>query len=692
MSVDVAASARDGTAGALQVGVDIGGTFTDTIAIRADGAVLMSKVPTTPDDQSRGFLNGLNKAAIDLPDIAWLVHGTTVGTNATLERNGARCGLITTAGFRDVLELGRRERPQLFGLHGQYRPIVPRDLRFEVTERIDAKGNIVRPLDVDELVVAIEGLKALDVTSLLICFLNSYANPIHEEQAARIASEIWATPYITKSVDILSEFREVERFGTAAVNAYIRPLIDRYIGRLATHLKQVGLRNDIAIMQANGGIMSAQMACEKSVNTVLSGPAAGVIAATFITRHSGHSQVVTCDMGGTSFDAGIIVNGVPLITSDRDLDFNLPMRIPIIDIHTIGAGGGSIARLTEAGMIEVGPRSAGASPGPIAYGRGGREPTVTDANVLLGRLSAEQLLAVQAKIDLPAIREAFGSLGTPLALSPEQTAASVLRIVNDSMAGAIRFVTLQRGRDPREFALFVFGGAGPLHGVALARELQVPTVIVPYAPGLTCALGCIVADVRHDFVQTIGKPLSDIKEGELRDVLLRQRENGLELLHRDGVSVQSTSVEHQADMHYEGQRYTLRVNVDPDKLSIAALREQLRGACFQAFGIDLSSFRPKIANLRTAVIGVRPVMDMTRVVAATHRPRASASEARVGRREVWFGDRFLPTDVYQREWIPIGAEIAGPAIINQMDSTTVIEPGGRLTVDGLGNLMIQVNA
>jgi N-methylhydantoinase A len=692
MNAGMTGVARDRRASSLQVGVDIGGTFTDTIAIRADGAVLMSKVPTTPGDQSRGFLNGLNEAGISLPEIAWLVHGTTVGTNATLERNGARCGLITTAGFRDVLELGRRERPQLFGLYGEYRPIIPRDLRFEVTERIDAKGNIVRPIDADELVAAINRLKALGVTSLLICFLNSYANPAHEELAAKIASEIWPTPYITKSVDILSEFREVERFGTAAVNAYIRPLIDRYVSGLVTRLKQDGLPNDLAIMQANGGIMSAQMACEKSVNTVLSGPAAGVIAAGYITRQSGHSQVVTCDMGGTSFDAGIIVNGVPLITSDRDLDFNLPMRIPIIDIHTIGAGGGSIAHLTEAGMIEVGPRSAGASPGPIAYGRGGRAPTVTDANVLLGRLSAEQLLAVQAKIDLPAIREAFAALGGPLNLGPEQTAASVLRIVNDSMAGAIRFVTLQRGRDPREFALFAFGGAGPLHGVALARDLQVPTVIVPYVPGLTCALGCIVADVRHDFVQTIGKPLADVTEAALREVLVRQRESGIELLRRDGVPIDSTSVAHEADMHYEGQRYTLRVNVDPDRLSVAALRGQLKDACFEAFGIDLSSFRPKIANLRTAVIGVRPMMDLRRIVVATHRPRASAADARVGQRDVWFGDRFVPTDVYQREWIPIGAEIAGPAIINQMDSTTVIEPGDRLTVDELGNLMIRVIA
>jgi N-methylhydantoinase A len=676
----------------LQVGVDVGGTFTDTIAIRADGAVLMSKVPTTPGDQSAGFLNGLQAADIDLTEIAWLVHGTTVGTNATLERNGARCGLITTRGFRDILELGRRERPQLFGMYGQYRPIIPRELRLEVTERVDARGHIITPLDVEEVKRAVQHLKDLRVESVLISFINSYANPGHEDQAAELVSRMWPSAYVTRSVQILSEFREVERFGTAAVNAYIRPLIDRYVSRLAGELARGGVRNRLAIMQANGGIMSAETACEKSVNTVLSGPAAGVIAAGYITRQSGHQQVVTCDMGGTSFDVGIIVDGTPLLTSERDLEFNLPMRIPIIDIHTIGAGGGSIARINEAGMLAVGPRSAGASPGPIAYGRGGREPTVTDANVLLGRLSSEQLLAVQGRIDLPEIRAAFERLGAPLRLSAERAAASVLRVVNDAMAGAIRFVTLQRGRDPREFALFAFGGAGPLHGAALARELQVPTVIVPYVPGLTCALGCIVADVRHDFVQTIGRPLADVDEAALRQVLVRQRASGIELLEKENVPVQSVSVLHQADMHYEGQRYTLRVVLDPEQLSVASLADKLRQACFDAFGIDLSSFRPKVANLRTTVAGIRPVIDLKRVVAATHRPARAAAEAVVATRKVWFGEEFVPTPVYQRELIPLGAVLRGPAIINQMDSTTVAEPGDEIVIDDLGSLVVKVQA
>jgi N-methylhydantoinase A len=674
----------------LHVGVDIGGTFTDTIAFNADGVVVMSKVPTTPGDQSKGFMSGLQSAGVDPTEIAWIVHGTTVGTNATLERNGARCGLITTKGFRDVIELGRRERPELFGLKGLYQPLVPREFRFEVPERIDADGSVRVPLDEAEVVRAVEMLLDRGVESLLICFLNSYANRNHEQRAAEIAAKLWPNAYITQSVDVLSEFREVERFGTAAVNAYIQPLIDRYINGLTKELQAQGMPRQLAIMQANGGIMSAKAACEQAVNTVLSGPAAGVIAAGEISQQAGFPRIVTCDMGGTSFDVGLVIDGVPFVTSDRDLAFNLPMRIPIIDIHTIGAGGGSIARINEAGMLQVGPRSAGARPGPIAYGHGGRLPTVTDANVLLGRLSSGELLAVDKKIDLSAIKTAFAELGQPLGLSAEQTAASVLRIIDDAMAGAIRFVTLQRGFDPREFAIFAFGGAGPLHGTSLAHEMGVPTVIVPYVPGLTCALGCIVADVRHDFVQTVGRPLADLSAENLRKVLVDHESAGQARLARDGVPLKSTQFVHEADMHYEGQRYTLRVKVDPDRLDTAELQEKLRLACLDTFGIDLTSFRARLANLRTAVLGLRQRFDLAAIVAATHQPKAALDDAIIGRRPVWFDNAYVQTPVYERAFLPIGAEISGPAIVNQMDTTTVVAPGDVARVDEKANLLIEV--
>lgn len=676
-----------------QVGVDIGGTFTDTISINSStGEVGLSKVPSTPQNQAVGFLNGLEKAEIDHKQINWLVHGTTVGTNATLERNGARCGLITTRGFRDILELGRRDRPRLFGLFGTYEPLIPRHLRFEVTERMDAEGNVLKELNEEEVREAAEKLKAAGCESLLIGFLHSYANEAHERRAAEIAAEIWDTPYITTSAEILAEFRETERFGTAAINAYIKPLIHRYISRLKDELQEAGVKRDLVIMQANGGIMSSESSWNRAVGTVLSGPAAGVIAAAYISRLAGYKNVITCDMGGTSFDVGMIVDGEPVVTSDRDLDFRLPLRIPIVDIHTIGAGGGSIASVDEGGILKVGPRSAGAVPGPVAFNRGGTEPTVTDANVLLGRLASEKLLAVDDDVDLDKVHGAFEKhLGTPLDISAEKAAASVLRVVNDSMAGAIRLASLQRGHDPREFAIFAFGGAGPLHGTALARELGVPRVIVPYVPGITCALGCIVADVRLDYVQTVSAPVDNLSSEEIAKVLADHRHQGEEALKQQGVNVDRIEVTHEADMQYEGQTYSVRVLLDADHLSVNDLRNSLRQEYLDRFGIDLGNFRARLMNLRTSVLGIRPFIDLKKIVSASQRD-LKEQDAVIGHRDVIFGEGEARTNtpIYDRAFLPTGVSLDGPAIINQMDTTTVVEPGDRASVDEYGNLIIEV--
>lgn len=675
------------------VGVDIGGTFTDTIVIdEASGEVRMSKVPSTPPNQAVGFLQSLHAADIDFSEISWLVHGTTVGTNATLERNGAVCGMITTRGFRDIIELGRRDRPRLYGLFGEFHALISRDHRIEVPERMSATGEMMEALDEAAVEQAAIDLKNRGCEALLIGFLNSYANPIHERRAAEIATRVWDNPHITISSDILAEFREVERFGTAAVNAYIQPLIHRYITKLKSELKTSGVPRELVIMQANGGIMSADTACDRAVNTVLSGPAAGVIAASYISRLSGFHNVITADMGGTSFDVGIIVNDKPTVANDRDLDFRIPMRIPIIDIHTIGAGGGSIAHINKAGILQVGPQSAGAVPGPVAFGRGGTKPAVADANVLLGRLSAEKLLSVNGGVDLIAVRNAFDThIAKPLGIDSYHAAAAVLRVVNDSMAAAIRLVSLQRGLDPREFALFAFGGAGPLHGVALARELGIPKVIIPYVPGITCAMGCIVADVRHDFVKAIVKPTNDLQEKDLREVLLGQRTAGEDRLNNEDVPVDRIEVLHEADMQYAGQTWTLRVSVDIDQLSVKALEAQLHKAYLDRYGIDLAQFQAKLINLRTTVIGVRPQLDLKRIIASAHR-MASVEEARLGSRKVWFGDGFHDTPIFERNALPIGASIEGPAVLNQMDSTTVVEPDSTVTVDEYGNLIIEVRS
>jgi N-methylhydantoinase A len=386
----------------------------------------------------------------------------------------------------------------------------------------------------------------------------------------------------------------------------------------------------------------------------------------------------------------MIVNNKPIVSNDRDLGFRLPMRIPIIDIHTIGAGGGSIAFVNTAGILQVGPVSAGAVPGPVAFNRGGTKPTVTDANVLLGRLSSEKLLSIPGGVDMGRVRAAFEEhVGQALKLDAEQAAASVLRVVNDGMAGAIRLCSLQRGLDPREFALFAFGGAGPLHGAALARELGIPKVIVPYVPGITCAMGCIVADVRHDFVRTIARPTKTLDVAEVKAVLDEQRGAGEEMLRTEQVPVDRVAIIHEADMQYEGQTSTLRVVLDPDHIDVAALEQRLRQAYLDRYGIDLAQFRAKLINLRTSVVGIRPQLDLKRVIDAKVQ-RATVSDARIGTRPVWFDGGFRDTPIYDRDALPIGARLEGPAILNQMDTTTVVEPNSEMSVDEVGNVIIEL--
>ena len=674
------------------VGVDIGGTFTDVIAIsETNGNVHLSKVPSTRENQAIGFMNGLASADVDCAVVTWLVHGTTVGTNATLERNGAKCGLITSSGFRDLLELGRRQRPNLYGLFGKFVPLILRDCRIEVPERLDAQGRVVTPLDEQAVERAARELQAKGCESVLIGFLHSYANREPEERARTIVQRVWNTSYVTTSSEVLAEFRELERFGTAAVNAYIQPLIDRYVRRLQSELKTAGLARDVVIMQANGGIMSAEAACRRAVNTVLSGPAAGVIAARYISEQAGYRDVITCDMGGTSFDVGLIVGGEPVVTSDRDLGFNLPMRIPIIDIHTVGAGGGSIVHVDTAGMLRVGPQSAGATPGPISYGRGGTRPTITDANVLLGRLGAENLLAVDGVADVERIKRTFlGEVGERLGeADPFRVAEMALRVVNDAMATAIRAVSLQRGHDPRDFAILAFGGAGPLHGVALAQEVGVKKVIVPFLPGITCALGCLVANVRYDYVQTISKMLDLVDVADVRCILEEQAASGRKTLSDNAVPVDSVHVLHQADMQYEGQTYTVRVPLVAETISPTALAANLKDAYFERFRIDLSTFAPKLINLRTTVTGNRAPPNLLQLFEA-RRSAKTMESARLGQRHVFFDKTWRLTPVYERNALPTDVEIHGPAIFNQLDTTTVVEPDATATIDRFGNLVVEL--
>ena len=673
------------------VGIDVGGTFTDLLAIDPETReVKLAKVPTTVDNQAIGFMAALATAGLDPAALQAVVHGTTTTTNALLERKIAKVGLITTRGFRDVLELGRRTRPQPYGLRGTFRPMIDREVRLEVPERMDADGKVLTPLDEAAVAAAAKALLASGCEAVVIHFLHSYINPAHERRAAEIVRGLWPNAYVTAGHAILSEYREYERGVTAAVNASVQPVLDRYLSRLRKELGAKGFDRDLLVMQGNGGTISSQLIAEAAVNTVMSGPASGVMAAAYTGRASGHPNLITYDMGGTSTDVGLIENAVPQVSGELELEYALPIHVPMVDVHTIGAGGGSIASVDAAGMLRVGPESAGARPGPICYGRGGSEPTITDANLILGRLNPDRLLGVDDKVTLDRVRELIREkVGQRLGLDAEAAAAAILRIANDRMAGAIRLVSLSRGHDPRDFALFAFGGAGPLHATALARELAIPTVLVPARPGITNALGCVVADLRHDYVRTVNKPLSAVDDALVAGIYAEQAAEGEATIAREGVPVRELRRVLAADMQFQGQSHILSVAVETAGIGVAGLHKAFATAYFRRFGIELPEIPPVLVNLHTAVIGVRPEISLA-ALAATERA-ATLAAAQVGERRVWFTEGWRQTPVYAREKLPLDAAFEGPAILEQLDCTTVVEPGDKVRQDKLGNLLIAVS-
>ena len=680
---------------AVIAGIDVGGTFTDLVLVDdATGEVRLAKVPTTVHNQAFGVLAALDAAGADLAALEAIVHGTTTTTNAMLERKIAKVGLITTKGFRDVLELGRRTRPTPYGLKGRFVPLIDRDLRLEVSERMDAEGRVVVPLDEAAVEAQAKKLVALGAESVVVHFLHSYLNPAHEARAAEIVRSVWPNGYVTAGHTVVAEYREYERGTTAAVNAAIQPVLHRYIARLQGELASRGYARELLVMQGNGGTVAASVVAEHAVATVMSGPASGVIAAAVTAMQAGSfpgefADVVTYDMGGTSSDVALVLGGTPSVSSDLELEYAMPIHVPMVDVHTIGAGGGSIAWVDAAGMLKVGPESAGATPGPICYGRGGTRPTITDANLVLGRLDPDRLLAVEHAVSMSALQQAvLDHVGTPLGLDAAAAAAAVLRVANDKMAGAIRMVSLSRGHDPRDFALFAFGGAGPLHAVALARELGIPKVLIPARPGLTNALGCVVADLRHDFVGTVNQPLEAIAEGRVAALFAAQVAAGRALLARENVAVEAVVTLHRADMQFQGQSHVLAVPLASAAITLAELRAAFEAAYWQRFGVELPEIRPVLVNLHTAVIGKRRPVSLAAVAAA--RPRATLAEAMRTRRAVWFAGDWAETPVYVREHLPALARFEGPAIVEQLDCTSVIEPGDSVELDAIGNLIVSV--
>ncbi|MDR7033426.1 hydantoinase/oxoprolinase family protein [Mesorhizobium sp. BE184] len=679
-------------AGSVVAGIDVGGTFTDLLLIdaRDGGSVHIAKIPTTVENQAFGVVSALGATQFPVSDIDLIVHGTTTTTNAVLERRLAKTGMITTRGFRDVIELGRRTRPQAYGMTGTFVPVIPRNLRLEVTERVEAGGAIRVALDEQEVREAVQRLVEAGCESLVIHFLHSYANPTHERRAAEIAAEIWTNGHITAGHALLSEAREFERGVTAAVNASVQPILERYVARLRKELAAQGYARDFLIMNGNGGMISARFVTAESAKTVMSGPASGVIAAAYTGKRAGFPNLVTYDMGGTSTDVALIRNAEPAVSNEIEIEYGMPIHVPMVAVHTVGAGGGSIARVDAAGLIQLGPESAGANPGPICYGRGGSEPTVTDANLVLGRLAPKKLLAVDHPISMESVTRIFeDKIGRATGLSGVDAAGAVLRLGNIKMAGAIRMVSVARGHDPRDFSLFAFGGAGPLHASALARELGLPRVLVPARPGITNALGCVVADMRHDFVNTINQPVSGLDLAQAAGILARHRSEGEALIAKEAVTPETIRVTHSADMQFIGQTHIINVPLPSAHIERAVLQDLFERAYFARFRVKLPEIRAVLVNLNTSVTGVRTPLDLSRLIDPAG--RASSLDAALREvRPVWYGGIWHDTPVYDREKLPLDAMIEGPAILEQMDCTTVMEPGDRAQSDADGNLVIEV--
>ncbi|MBV9014514.1 MAG: hydantoinase/oxoprolinase family protein, partial [Alphaproteobacteria bacterium] len=626
----------------------------------------------------------------DLEAVAALVHGTTVATNAVLERKGARCGLITTAGFRDVLELGRRTRPNPYGMTGSFEALIPRELRAEVPERVDAAGRVLTPLDETAVRREAHRLRERGAEALVIHFIHSYANPAHERRCAEIAREIWPNPFVTLGSDILREVREFERGSTAALNGYVQPIVSRYLGRLSPNLRGAGPSNELLVMQGNGGMMAAGTAVGLAVHTVMSGPAAGAIAAARIGVQAGYPNLVACDMGGTSFDVSLIAAGEPALSAEKDIAYGVPLRVPLVDIHTIGAGGGSIARITRAGLLQVGPESAGARPGPIAYDRGGSAVTVTDANLVLGRLNPDRLTGVAVGAPMERIAGAIQEqIGSPLGLDAVGAAAAVLAVTTNQLAHAIRLVSVEKGHDPRDVALFAFGGAGPLHAIEIARELGIPTVLVPRFPGITSGLGCVLAPVRHDFVESIVQPLADAVTVEIDCRFADQAAAGRRLLDKDGVPLAEIAVQHEVDLLFRGQSHVFRVPVAAPGFDCRTVLADFLERYKARFDIELPEMTAMLANLRATVIGRRAPVDLTIFAPADN---GSGILQPSGARQVRFNAGWFDTPIFDRASLGKGARLAGPAIVEQSDTTVVIDPGATVIVDGLGNLVISVGA
>ena len=673
--------------GGLVVGVDVGGTFTDVCTLdERTGELRVAKVPSTRGREADGFVEGLARTADDLADVSTVVHGTTVGTNALLERKTAPTGLITTEGFRDVLEMRRRDRPRTWGLAGDFRPAIERDRRLEVHERVLADGAVLAEVDPAEVQAQARRLLELGAEACCIVFLHSYANPANEQRAVQAVRDVWPNSHVSASHEILPEIREFERTSTVALNAGLQPVVGGYLAALETALESRGFRGRFFLVQSNGGVLTVKAARSLPVRTALGGPAAGVIACSHLAAAAGYRNVIACDMGGTSFDVAVVADGRTMTCAQASIDFGLVIRTPMIEISTIGAGGGSIARVDAGGLLRVGPESAGSVPGPACYGAGGDRPTVTDAHLVLGRIDGDAPIGGLDPLDVERARAAIGAdIAEPLGLGVEAAAEAVIEVATSSMAGAIRLVSIERGLDPARFAAMTFGGAGALHACRLVAATGLRGAVVPRHPGVVSAFGCLVADFRHDLVHTVNLDVASVDAEDLRHRLEAAEEQARAFLSDTGLILQEPAVYHEFDMAYEGQTHMITVDAPAlDGLDAAGIQAAFDRGYQAAYGRVLEGVDTRLLSVRTAVVGRRPRIDPRVFAPSTDRAPIGPGRSR----PVYLDGRWQDVHVYERLALPAGAEVAGPAVLEQPDATIVLEPGFTGKADDFGNLVL----
>ncbi len=680
----------------MRVASDIGGTFTDLAFLdEKTGAVGMTKVSTTPADFADGVVQTLRKAGLRAPDTSFFVHGSTVIINAITERKGVKTGLITTRGFRDVLEIGRANRPDIYNMYyTKPKPFVPRHLRQEVEERVNYRGEILTPLNENDVRKALQRLKAEDVEAIAICFLHSYANPSHEVQCGEIIRQLAPEVPLTLSHQITQEWREYERTSTAVLNSYVHPIAQAYLKDLESKLADMGMaRRVLHVMQSNGGSATFELGMRSPINLVESGPVAGVIGAAYVGDSIGEPNVISLDIGGTTAKTSLVEKGTPKITTEYKIEHRrdyagYPILAPTVDIVEIGAGGGSIAWIDRAGALRVGPMSAGADPGPACYGWGGDQPTVTDANVLAGRINPAYFLGGEIPLDVRRAEAAMKPIAEAFRLSIEEAAMGVIRIADANMINALKLVSVRRGHDPRDFVLIAFGGGGPMHAGALMRELRVKKVVIPIEPAVFSAWGMLMTDLRQDYIRTLITRTDQVDPARLNAIFAEMEAQALEELSGQSVESGGLTFLRFADMRYKGQEHTVKVPLPAGEItahSVQDMNERFHSLHEQAYTFRLET-PVELVNYHVTAVGRVKKPEFKKL---DGRPTNLAG-ARKGARRVNFDELgFQEAAIYERESLPVGVPISGPAVVEEPASTTVVFPGQKLTRDEYGFLHIE---